>query len=1245
MKKLGLCFQFVLFLTCSCSIWGAAKAKQFTLPPDCYDLFYGKAPRIYLCGGNWKLKKIQNSKKDTFVNSYTKNSFDDSSWDNTVVPWSWEQPFPTDWGKEENKDPRVFDRARAWDRRYKKSFSGVGYFRTKFKIPKKYSGMRLLIWFGFVQQDAVVYVNGKKIGNYETFGRYSNSRKKYSLESFQFDITNAVKFGEENTLAVRIYNDGLGGAGIYLTRGGIIQPVYIKVVPQVYLQNVEVIPNVIDSSLKIRCKIINKSKTSKVFAGVLELSEYKSKRYTSPQRIPTQKIKLSSLAIPTGTTKKVFTVKVNNPVLWDSDNPNLYLLKIIDKKGKIAGVARFGFRQLSIKKDKILLNGNVLRLRGTASPIHNIKRCDILAGQYSYIYKEVAHRRKRLNFNFTRSGYDRGRNFLDVCDELGAMVNDTIPLITPTMLSNKWIRKFNKKPPRAINFKTLKINPVYLKKVVVPWLQRDFNHPSVIMLNIANEPYDKPTRKLAPVLNTFYRYLKNYDPSRIIAGYSGRWPIRDEAVETDIYDVHDYAGTGCSIKPYTQIRKSLRGFYKKYVKQYKQVKPMINGEGLQAPYPVPFYIKNLSNVDLKKLQPFTRKKYADALNRISAAYAKNYSRALLTQIFAIQFGSLRQIADWKTGCQKIYARSFKRLIEEHRLSDAVQGFNLHGIAHFSSKSKHLKIPENIIEKANSPLLFVWDIPWRHWFAGEKVPMKLWVINDLPKALPQSVRAQLDVLDSQDKRVEGFEFDVPPIRPGGKRFFTPDFTVSKDLPTGVYKFRMRLVKDKKTISENDYELFILGQKDNKVVIQGKPLKVGIYKIRNAQYFQLRKIFKTNKIKCARLKDWSKLKDLDVLVLAGVNQYEFVDEYKELNKYFSQIQSWIKQGGRLVVLGYMAKSPIPGMPPSSVSRLPGQASGTFADPVIPKHPIFKQLPLPCWYGWNGPKAAICNSIITPLTSCILLRSGSGRIFGMTTAEAKYGKGMVLADLSLGLNKYNTDSVARKYVNNIISYTFGSKWDGRYAIAMTGKGRKISRAKTIKCGPVFFVDMKKQSNRGFKDDISNDRKGGWFDQGKKDLRNFPIGIHKFSGVPFKIINPVANKGKSCIVLAGMQRPWFPKNVTIPVNKKFKRLFFLVTSGWTGHGVVAKIKINYQGGTGYAAQRTLTLIRDKNIADWCSKTDLPGAIRTWNAYNKAGGFTPSVYLVKWKNPEPGIPITHINIESTNRAVPVIIAISGEKL
>ncbi len=117
--------------------------------------------------------------------------------------------------------PRLDDNAWQTMRTYSKSWSdqglryykGILWYRQRIDVSGRWGGRRLILWFGGIDEDARVWVNGTYVGAIETNG----------WQPAELDITHAVRVGQENLIAVRVVNRRLNELGT----GGITQPVMI----------------------------------------------------------------------------------------------------------------------------------------------------------------------------------------------------------------------------------------------------------------------------------------------------------------------------------------------------------------------------------------------------------------------------------------------------------------------------------------------------------------------------------------------------------------------------------------------------------------------------------------------------------------------------------------------------------------------------------------------------------------------------------------------------------------------------------------------------------------------------------------------------------------------------------------------------------------------------------------------------------------------------------------------------------
>src|SRR4029453_17289226 len=128
--------------------------------------------------------------------------FDDSRWRQLDLPHDWSiedlpgtnSPFNRDAISQVNGGFTI---------------GGTGWYRKTFTIPNDQKGKRFVIQFDGVYMNAEVWLNGRALGTHP-----------YGYASFWFDITDEVRFGAANILAVKVKNEGensrwYSGSGIY----------------------------------------------------------------------------------------------------------------------------------------------------------------------------------------------------------------------------------------------------------------------------------------------------------------------------------------------------------------------------------------------------------------------------------------------------------------------------------------------------------------------------------------------------------------------------------------------------------------------------------------------------------------------------------------------------------------------------------------------------------------------------------------------------------------------------------------------------------------------------------------------------------------------------------------------------------------------------------------------------------------------------------------------------------------------
>lgn len=184
-----------------------------------------------------------------------------------------------------------------------------------------------------------------------------------------------------------------------------------------------------------------------------------------------------------------------------------------------------------------------------------------------------------------------------------------------------------------------------------------------------------------------------------------------------------------------------------------------------------------------------------------------------------------------------------------------------------------------------------------------------------------------------------------------------------------------------------------------------------------------------------------------------------------------------------------------------------------------------------------------------------------------------------------------------------------------------------------PFLLIPVAKYGNRGLSDDIQNDGKGGWTDQGSNDLSTLQPGVLKTQGVPFEI-------GDRAIILKSLQRPGFPeKSPEIPVDAKVERLCFCQALAWGGG---AQIPVFHYRVT-YADDTTIDvpMIQSIDVFDWWNTSGGTRARVAWRG--NSGEHAAALFHSQWKNPKPDVAVKTVQVVSDNQnAVPIVLGITA---
>lgn len=181
---------------------------------------------------------------------------------------------------------------------------------------------------------------------------------------------------------------------------------------------------------------------------------------------------------------------------------------------------------------------------------------------------------------------------------------------------------------------------------------------------------------------------------------------------------------------------------------------------------------------------------------------------------------------------------------------------------------------------------------------------------------------------------------------------------------------------------------------------------------------------------------------------------------------------------------------------------------------------------------------------------------------------------------------------------------------------------------------IDLRSACNMGFKDEVDGDRKGGWTDQGPdNDLAMMTLGKQKLAGINFDVIDPARNDGRSCIVLRGKERPYFPDSVTVKSGgAKGRYLYLLNAVAWEPKSAtrIGTVEVRYTDGK----STTLPLVSGTDTANFWMPRQIPNAAVAWRNSN----YSANIGLYATRFPLSGKAIDSLTFRSAGDAVWMIV-------
>ena len=390
-----------------------------------------------------------------------------------------------------------------------RDFLGPAWYQLKFTMPSEWDKKKILIRFGSVNYLSDLWLNGEVVGHHE--GGHL---------PFEYDISNKI-ITEDNLLIVRVdgrlsdnYLSPSGNPMNYPQTNfdfypfcGIHRPVLLFAIPYKGLRNITV-----RTSIRDTIGIVD------VTIETIDLSEANVK--LSLKGFGSEITDSSKLE--QNIHKMILEVKDAN--FWNTESPNLYDLTVdIVKENSVIDsyLLKVGIRTIEVKGDKLLLNGDPIYLTGFG------RHEDFPITGRGYIPPVIIKDYSLMKWiganSFRTSHYPYSEQMMDLADRLGFLIIDEIPAVGLTFR-------------KTVIDRHLELCHQYIEELI----NRDKNHPSVIMWSLANEPQGSiRSSEFFKSLSEKARELDNTRPITIVHMMA----VKDKVFEScDVLCINRYYG-------------------------------------------------------------------------------------------------------------------------------------------------------------------------------------------------------------------------------------------------------------------------------------------------------------------------------------------------------------------------------------------------------------------------------------------------------------------------------------------------------------------------------------------------------------------------------------------------------------------------------------------------------------------------------------------------------------------------------
>ena len=353
-------------------------------------------------------------------------------------------------------------------------YEGTVWFKTSFQAQVPIEDYRTLLYFGAVNYDCRVWVNGREAGHHEG-----------GFTPFNFDVTDLLRSGG-NTVIVKVDNKRKAEAVPtqifdWWNYGGITRDVMLVRVPPVYIEN-----------YKLQLEMADKNALQRSITLTAHLNKAQAGQPLT-LAIPELKVRQQCMTDAEGNASLTVSVPAKRLSLWSPENPKRYRVELSTDRDYVGD--SIGLRTIETRGKQILLNGKPIFLKGIC--IHEEKpngggRANGAADAHTLLSWA-----KELGCNFVRlAHYPHNEEAVREAERMGILVWSEIPCYWTIDWTN---------PDTYRN----------AERQLTDMIRRDQNRANVIIWSIANETPHSAERD--QFLGRLAKHARSLDNSRLIS--------------------------------------------------------------------------------------------------------------------------------------------------------------------------------------------------------------------------------------------------------------------------------------------------------------------------------------------------------------------------------------------------------------------------------------------------------------------------------------------------------------------------------------------------------------------------------------------------------------------------------------------------------------------------------------------------------------------------------------------------------